>query len=50
MDNTDLKLTPVDIKSRKALDFKAGDTVKVWSKIQEKGKSIPLIPVYVSIQ
>lgn len=33
-----MKLTPVDIEARKKLDFKAGDTVKVWSKILEKGK------------
>lgn len=33
-----MKLTPVDIDARKKLDFKAGDTVKVWSKILEKGK------------
>jgi len=34
------KLSPVDIKAREKLDFKAGDTVRVWSKIvDEKGKS-----------
>lgn len=33
------KLTPVDMSSRKKLDFKAGDTIKVWSKIIEKGKT-----------
>jgi large subunit ribosomal protein L19 len=38
MENTKMKLTPVDRDSRKNLDFKAGDTVKVWSKILEKGK------------
>ena len=37
--NKTMKLTPVDMKERKALDFKAGDTVRVWSKIQEKGKT-----------
>ncbi len=37
--NTKIKLTPVDIKGRKDLDFKAGDTIRVWSKIQEKGKT-----------
>jgi large subunit ribosomal protein L19 len=37
--NTVIKLTPVDMKSRKDLDFKAGDTVRVWNKIQEKGKT-----------
>jgi len=35
-----IKLSPVDIDARKMLDFKAGDTVRVWSKIvDEKGKS-----------
>ena len=38
-EGTEIKLTPVDMKSRKDLDFKAGDTVRVWSKIQEKGKT-----------
>lgn len=38
-ENEKMKLTPVDMKERKALDFKAGDTVRVWSKIQEKGKT-----------
>ncbi len=34
-----IKLSPVDMDARKALDFKAGDTVRVSSKIQdEKGK------------
>ncbi len=32
--------SPVDMDARKKLDFKAGDTVRVWSKIvDEKGKS-----------
>lgn len=39
MIKTGLKLTPVDINSRKELDFKAGDTVRVQVKIQEKGKT-----------
>lgn len=38
-DITKEKFTPVDKNERKALDFKAGDTVCVWSKIQEKGKT-----------
>lgn len=34
-----IKFSPVDIEERKALDFKAGDTVNVSSKIlDEKGK------------
>jgi large subunit ribosomal protein L19 len=35
-----IKISPVNIKTREKLDFKAGDTIKVWSKIvDEKGKS-----------
>lgn len=34
-----IKFSPVDIDARKKLDFHAGDTVRVWSKIKdEKGK------------
>jgi large subunit ribosomal protein L19 len=34
-----IKFSPVDIEERKKLDFRAGDTVRVWSKIpEEKGK------------
>jgi large subunit ribosomal protein L19 len=33
-------ISPVDIEARKALDIRAGDTVKVWQKIEEgKDKS-----------
>jgi len=31
-------ISPVNIEERQALDLRAGDTVKVWQKIQEKGK------------
>lgn len=35
-----IKFSPIDIEERKKLDFKAGDTVSVSSKIvDEKGKS-----------
>jgi len=35
-----VKLSPVDMEARKKLNFNAGDTVNVWSKIlDEKGKS-----------
>ncbi len=35
-----IKFSPVDIETRKALDFSSGDTLRVWSKIlDEKGKS-----------
>ncbi|MES2315202.1 MAG: 50S ribosomal protein L19 [Patescibacteria group bacterium] len=34
-----IKFSPVDIDARKKLDFRAGDNVRVWSKIpEEKGK------------
>lgn len=39
MTKTAIKLTPVDMEERKALGFRAGDTVRVWSKILEKGKT-----------
>jgi large subunit ribosomal protein L19 len=37
--NTAIKLTPVNIEERKKLNFKAGDTVRVSVRIQEKGKT-----------
>lgn len=30
------KLSPVDIEAREKLDFNAGDTIRVWSKILEE--------------
>jgi len=33
------KLSPVNIDERKKLDFSAGDTVRVWSKIAEEKSS-----------
>jgi large subunit ribosomal protein L19 len=32
-------ISPVNIEERRKLDLRAGDTVKVWQKIQEKGKT-----------
>lgn len=32
-------LSPVKLEERRALDLRAGDTVRVWQKIQEKGKT-----------
>lgn len=32
------KSSPVDMEARKKLTFSAGDIVKVWSKIEDKGK------------
>lgn len=35
-----IKLTTVNVEERKKLDFNAGDTVRVWSKVlDEKGKT-----------
>lgn len=33
------KISPVDVSARRNLEIRAGDTVKVWQKIQEKGKT-----------
>lgn len=38
MEITKVQFTPVEQEARKGLDFKAGDTVRVWNKILEKGK------------
>jgi large subunit ribosomal protein L19 len=32
-------ISPVNMESRKKLGIRAGDTVRVWQKIQEKGKT-----------
>ena len=32
-------ISPVDVEARKALDIRAGDTIRVLSKIEEKGKT-----------
>ncbi len=32
-------ISPVNIEERQSLDFRAGDTVRVWQKIVEKGKT-----------
>lgn len=32
-------ISPVNIEERKDLDLRAGDTVRVWQKIMEKGKT-----------
>ena len=39
MTKTTIKLSPVAHESVKKLDVKSGDTVRVFSKIQEKGKT-----------
>lgn len=33
-----IAFTTIDTEARKALDFTSGDTVRVWSKIEDKGK------------
>lgn len=35
---TTIAFTPADIEARKKLDFSSGDTVRVTSKIEDKGK------------
>jgi len=36
---TDIKFSPVNIEARKSLDIRSGDTVRVYLKIEEKGKT-----------
>ncbi len=36
MKTSNIKFSPVDMEARKKLNFKAGDTVSVWSKILEE--------------
>ena len=31
--------SPIDTQARKEIDMRVGDTVRVWQKIQEKGKT-----------
>lgn len=38
MEHIDTTFTPVDIEARKNLGFSSGDTIRVWSKIEDKGK------------
>lgn len=37
MIKTVIKFTPVNVEERAALDFRSGDTVRVWSKVLEQG-------------
>lgn len=34
----DTTFTPIDIEARKKLEFNSGDSIRVWSKIEDKGK------------
>jgi large subunit ribosomal protein L19 len=33
-----MQFSPIDTETRKKLEFSSGDTVRVWSKIEDKGK------------
>ena len=39
MQPINIKFSPVNIEERKKLDIRSGDTVRVYSKIEEKGKT-----------
>ncbi len=38
MPSLTILLSPVDMEVRKNLDFRAGDTIRVWQKVKEGGK------------
>lgn len=37
--STKIVVSPVNIKSRQEIDIRPGDTVRVWQKVEEKGKT-----------
>lgn len=39
IDKTTVALSPVDVSHRKSMDIRPGDTVRVYSKVEEKGKT-----------
>ena len=39
MEKSAIVISPVDMAERKALNIRSGDTVRVWQKIVEKGKT-----------
>lgn len=39
MTQASFKTSSVDMEARKALSFRTGDTVRVWVKVEEKGKT-----------
>jgi large subunit ribosomal protein L19 len=39
MQQSAIVISPVNMESRKALGIRPGDTVRVWQKIEEKGKT-----------
>lgn len=34
-----MQFSPINIEERRKLDIRSGDTIRVWQKIQEKGKT-----------
>jgi large subunit ribosomal protein L19 len=36
--NNNIVISPVNMENRREIDIKPGDTVKVWQKVEEKGK------------
>ena len=34
-----IQVSPIDMDARKNLDLRVGDTVRIWQKIEEKGKT-----------
>lgn len=39
MELKNIKVAPIDMEARRAIDMKSGDTVRVWQKIQEGEKT-----------
>ena len=39
IDKTTIALSPADVSHRKGMDIRPGDTVRVYSKVEEKGKT-----------
>lgn len=39
MSSLNIISSPVDLELRKKLDFRAGDTIRVWQKVKEGGKT-----------
>jgi len=37
--DTNFKISPVSVGHRKKMDIRSGDTVRVWLKVEEKGKT-----------
>lgn len=39
MNATNIQISPVNMEARRKIGIKVGDTVRVWQKIQERGKT-----------